>query len=80
MPALTIKNIPDPLYIRLKEAAKAHRRSLNSELIHSLEGLFFPKRITPAEYILRARELRREIDADLIDIDEIQGAINEGRK
>jgi len=79
MPALTIKNIPDPLYNRLKEAAKAHRRSLNSELIHSLEKLFLPKRITASEHIERARHLRRGINADLIDIEDIQRAINEGR-
>ena len=79
MPALTIKNIPDPLYNRLKQAAKAHHRSLNSELIHSLEQLFLPRRITPAERIQRARELRQDMHPSLIDIDEIQSAINEGR-
>jgi hypothetical protein len=37
MPALTIKNIPDDLYIRLKEAARARRRSLNSEILYCVE-------------------------------------------
>ncbi|VAX02847.1 hypothetical protein MNBD_GAMMA19-1382 [hydrothermal vent metagenome] len=31
MPAMTIKNIPDDLYSRLKEAAQTHHRSMNSE-------------------------------------------------
>jgi plasmid stability protein len=32
MPALTVKNIPDDLYDHLKVSAKAHHRSINSEL------------------------------------------------
>jgi plasmid stability protein len=79
MPAITIRNIPETLYDRLKEAASAHHRSLNSELIHCLEQILLPKKISPAGRLQRARELRHGIDADSIDIDEIQDAINEGR-
>lgn len=38
MPTLTIKGMPDALYHRLKERAMAHRRSLNSEILFTLEG------------------------------------------
>ncbi|HNS57464.1 MAG TPA: Arc family DNA-binding protein, partial [Nitrosomonas europaea] len=34
---LTLKNIPDDVYERLKVAAEVHRRSLNSEIIVCLE-------------------------------------------
>ncbi len=37
MATITIKNIPDDLYAKLKKAAAAHRRSLNSEAIVCLE-------------------------------------------
>ena len=37
MTALTIKNIPDSLYQVLKSTAKAHRRSINNEVITLLE-------------------------------------------
>lgn len=38
MPAtLTLKNIPDAVYERLKRSAEAHRRSVNSEAIACLE-------------------------------------------
>lgn len=37
MPTLTIKGMPDPLYLRLKQRAAAHRRSLNSEILVALE-------------------------------------------
>ncbi|USE34122.1 Arc family DNA-binding protein [Endozoicomonas sp. SCSIO W0465] len=79
MPALTIKNIPDTLYNRLKESATANHRSINSELIHCLEQTLLPKRIDASEHLQRARELRRDIDPSVIDIDDIQNAINEGR-
>jgi plasmid stability protein len=37
MPTLTIKNMPEDVYQRLKESARRHRRSLNSEAIVCLE-------------------------------------------
>ena len=37
MPTLTIKNVPDALYRRLKKRAAEHRCSLNSEIIACLE-------------------------------------------
>lgn len=38
MPALTIKNIPDDLYLTLKQTAESHRRSINSEVIFVLKA------------------------------------------
>jgi plasmid stability protein len=37
MATLTIKNLPDPLYARLKARAAEHRRSINSEAILAVE-------------------------------------------
>lgn len=37
MPTLTIKGMPDPLYRKLKRRAASHGRSLNSEILISLE-------------------------------------------
>jgi plasmid stability protein len=45
---LTLKNIPDDVYKRLKAAAESHRRSLNSEAIVCLETVLLPGRISPA--------------------------------
>ncbi len=55
---LTLKNIPDEVYERLKAAAEAHRRSLNSEAIVCLETVLMPTRMAPGERIARARQLR----------------------
>jgi antitoxin FitA len=35
---ITLKNVPDALYLRLKGEAAKHRRSLNQEAIHRLEA------------------------------------------
>jgi plasmid stability protein len=55
---LTLKNIPDAVYERLKAAADAHRRSLNSEAIICLESVLLPTKLAPSERLARARELR----------------------
>ncbi len=55
---LTLKNIPDAVYERLKAAAEAHRRSLNSEAIVCLESVLMPTKMAPSERLARARELR----------------------
>lgn len=55
---LTLKNIPDEVYERLKVAAEMHRRSLNSEAIVCLERVLTPNKIAPGERVVRARELR----------------------
>jgi len=55
---LTLKNIPDEVYARLKASAEMHRRSMNSEAIVCLEAVLSPTRLAPAERLARARELR----------------------
>ena len=70
---LTLKNIPEEIYERLKVSAETHRRSLNSEAIVCLESVLLPGRMPPGERLARARALRaaqagaklkaREVDA-----------------
>lgn len=55
---LTLKNIPDEVYERLKLAAETHRRSMNSEAIVCLEAALLARRPPPAERLARARALR----------------------
>ena len=38
MPTLVLRNVPDDLYHRLKEAAANHRRSMTQEAIVSLQA------------------------------------------
>ena len=62
--SVTLKNIPDAVYERLKAAAELHRRSLNSEAIFCLESVLLPSRVTPSERLARARELRASLLQD----------------
>ena len=58
---LTLKNIPDEIYVRLKASALGHRRSLNSEAIVCLESVLLPGRATAEEVIARARAIRETL-------------------
>ena len=40
--SITLKNIPEPLYRRIRMAADRHHRSLNSEIIARLEQALAP--------------------------------------
>lgn len=76
---LTLKNIPDALYDRLKLAAEMHRRSLNSEAIVCLESVLLPTRMMPSERIARARELRAALSAGTFSARDIDAAKREER-
>lgn len=74
---LTLKNIPDIVYDRLKLSAEAHRRSMNSEAIVCLEAVLLPAKVTPDERLARARELRAALpdgQFKVRDIDELKRA------
>jgi len=77
---LTLKNIPDEVYARLKRSAEAHRRSMNSEAIVCLETALSVRRTTPAERIVRARELRAALPAGKFPAREIDASKREGRR
>ncbi len=55
---LTLKNIPDEVYERLKAAAANNRRSLNREAIVVLEAALAPGQVPALERVARARALR----------------------
>ncbi len=79
MPALTIKNIPDDLYIRLKEAAQAHHRSLNGEILYCVEKTLQPHKIDTYEHLTVARSLRAKTTSHPLTDDELNTAKNEDR-
>lgn len=76
---LTLKNIPDALYGRLKEVAQAHRRSLNSEVIVCLESVLMPSATPATERLARARELRQALTAGAFSAGDIAQLREEGR-
>jgi antitoxin FitA len=58
---ITLKNIPDEVYDRLRLSAATHRRSLNSEAIVCLETVLLPIKLGASERLARARQLRAEL-------------------
>lgn len=78
MPSITLKNIPAPLYQKIKKRAKAQHRSINSEIIACLEQAAQSNRVSSEEVLYQARQIRAGIQSGLTE-QEIQDAIDEGR-
>lgn len=76
---LTLKNIPNAVYERLKTAAELNRRSLNREAIVCLENALVPGKITPAERLARARALRGHLGKSSFTANDIAAFKDEGR-
>lgn len=79
MPTLTLKNIPDALYERLKQAASLHRRSLNGEILFRLEEALTPRREDASVLIDKARAVREKTAHYRIGDAELERARNAGR-
>jgi len=79
MPALTIKNIPTDLYNELKFVASKHHRSINSEVIVRLKRTLFSSKISSDDFLHNIQQLRSSIPENIIAVEEIEKAIEEGR-
>lgn len=79
MTTITVKNIPEDLYERLREAARGNRRSINGEIIHRIERSLTPRR-TPAEPLLaRIRRLHDSFEGRTLTVEQIDDARKQGR-
>ena len=76
---LTLKNIPDSVYERLRRSAQTHRRSMNSEAIVCLEAVLLPKRIESSERLARAQALRGALPQGKFRARDIDAMKREGR-
>ena len=79
MPALTVKNIPDALYEQLKESARAHRRSLNSEILYCVERTLVPYKFEVSDHLAIARRLREKTATYTLTDKFLDSAKNDGR-
>ena len=77
---LTLKNVPDEVYRRLKAAAAAHRRSLNSEAIVCLESVLIPGRVAVADRLAAARAMRARLPKLVVRRRELDAFKREGRR
>jgi plasmid stability protein len=78
LPSITVKNIPDSIYKKLKQQAETQHRSMNSEIIACLERFVEPKRVSSDETLRQARMMRKKVRGSLSS-QEIQDAIDQDR-
>ena len=79
MATVTIKNIPDELYERLKSVAEINRRSINSEIIMCIENTVISRRLNLEEVLENARQIRKFTAGYRISEEEFNKAKTEGR-
>jgi antitoxin FitA len=79
MVTVTIKNIPEEIYERVKNQAKINHRSINGEILSILEQAISIPPIDVQATIKRARKVRELTAQYTITADEIEKLINEGR-
>ncbi len=80
MATLTIKNLPDELYARLKARAAEHRRSLNSEAILAVErALTEGPAEDPARLLAALRRSRARLKGVYLTDRELRAARESGR-
>ncbi len=81
MATLTIKNLPDPLYARLKDRAAENRRSINSEAILAMEqALTQSAPADPARLLAELRRGRGRLKGLYVTDKELRAARVSGRK
>jgi len=78
MPSITIKNIPDDVYDRIKQRATENRRSINSEIIECLDQITHSSQVNSDIVRYEARQLRESIKGKFKESD-IKAAIRQGR-
>ena len=79
MATVTVKNIPDDIYERLKAVAEINRRSINSEIIVCIENAVASRRIDPEKVLESARHLRELTAKHPIKDEEFNQVKAEGR-
>lgn len=78
MANLTVKNLPDALYKKLKKQAHAHRRSVAGETTVILERALGTRAVPERELLSRAKQLREETPIYLTEEDR-KSAVRKGR-
>lgn len=80
MVTLTIKNVPEQVYERIKMQAKNNHRSINGEILSILEQAIAIPPIDVQETLKRARKVRELTAHYTITANEIEKMIREGRE
>ena len=76
---ITVKGIPDELYRKLRAAAEANHRSINSEVISRIEQTLTARRVPVAELLERVRDLHGSFGGRTLRLKQLDVARREGR-
>jgi plasmid stability protein len=79
MATITVKNIPDELYARLKAVAASNRRSINGEIIRRIERSLTPRRAPTEQLLARIGRLHDSFEDRAFTLEQIEEARREGR-
>ena len=79
MASITVKNIPEDLYAKLKQQAEFNRRSINREIIACIENAVYSRTIDPEAMLAASRKLREKSSQYVISDEELIRASDEGR-
>ena len=80
MPVLTIKGMPDELYLALKERAERNHRSLNGEIIACLERVIQSPSLDVDRWLANVARLRGEAKLPRLSTTQLARLKNRGRK
>jgi plasmid stability protein len=79
MATLTVKNIPEGIYEKLKQRAKSHNRSVNREIIVCIQEAVESRRVDPETFIARVESLHNRISAPRLTDKMLRQARTQGR-
>ncbi len=79
MPSITVKNIPEHAYERLKQAAEMHHRSINGEIINLIEKATLSNPLQVEQHLAFAKRSREKTKDFLLTDEILQKAKEEGR-
>jgi hypothetical protein len=79
MPAITLKNIPEELYTKIKKSAEINFRSINSEILFRLNSSISQKK-PEVDYLLsQIHAINQNLQIPDLNDKLINSAKNEGR-
>ncbi|MFP4585012.1 MAG: Arc family DNA-binding protein [Desulfococcaceae bacterium] len=79
MTTISLSNIPDEVFERIKAAAESNRRSVQEEIMNRIQNSLLPER-KPSEKIKeRIRKLHAGMKDRIISMEEIDRAKRDGR-
>ena len=80
MATITLKNVPDDLYERLRQSAEANRRSINNEAITCLERMLRIQRPSSDRVEAEVRRIHEMLGDRKWTMNEINEAIDRGHR